>query len=281
MRDLELPLLKTFVAIVDTGSLTAAARRVGRSQPAITHQIKRLEEALGRPVFGPNKRCLTRDGEVLLAYARRMINLNEEMRSRFSAPDLAGHVTLGTPDLYAKYLLPQILGRFARAHPGVELELRCMRSVHLYEALSRGEIDLAILTMQPFFIEPQVIRKEPLIWAASHDARPEENDVLPLALLPEGSVLRQRSIEALTAAGRPWSILSISESISGLMAALLAGLAVTVLPKCSETSEFRRLTTTDGLPPLRPVELVIQKRSECVHPPAANLAGYIAAELRG
>ncbi len=278
--DLDVSLLKTFIAVVDTGSLTAAAKRVGRSQPAITHQLKRLETTLNRTLFIDNKRTLTRDGEVLLGYARKLINLNEEIRSRFSSPGLAGHVTLGTPDLYAAQLLPQILGRFARAHPDVEIELRCMRSVHLHEALLRNEIDIAVLTSQPSFVEPQVVRQEPLVWTASPDARPEQNARVPLALLPEGSVLRQKALDALAAAGLSWTVVSISESISGLKAAVLAGLAVTVLPKCSASSELRRLTARDGLPPLPPVDLVLEQRADGVQAPAATLAKYIAAELR-
>jgi DNA-binding transcriptional LysR family regulator len=278
--DLDLTLLKTFVAVVDTGSLTAAAKRVGRSQPAITHQLKRLESGLNRQLFTSNRRTLTRDGEILLGYARKLINLNEELRSRFSAPGLAGHVTIGIPDLYAAFLLPQILGRFARAHPGVEIELRCMRSIHLYDALLKNEIDIAVLTSQPFFVEPEVVRLEPLVWVASPDAYPEQNVRVPLALLPPGSVLRQRAIDALTAAGISWTIVSMSESISGIKAAILAGLAISVLPKCSVNGELRVLTTRDGFPQLGPVELVVQQRVDGVQAPAATLAKFIATELR-
>lgn len=277
--DLDIPLLKTFVAVVETGSLTIAGRRVGRSQPAITHQIKRLEEALGRALFTSNRRALTKDGEILLSYARKLINLNEEARSRFSTPGLAGHVVLGTPDLYAAYLLPQILNRFARAHPDVEIELRCMRSVHLHEALLRDEIDIALLTSQPQFVEPQVVRQEPLVWVVSPEAQPEQNRPVPLALLPSGSVIRQNAIEALTTAGLAWSNMSISESIAGLKAAVLAGLAVSVFPKCAATGEFRRLGQRDGFPALPAVDLVLLQRPEGVQASAANLAGYIAAAL--
>jgi DNA-binding transcriptional LysR family regulator len=278
--DLDVALLKTFVAVVDSGSLTAAAKRVGRSQPAITHQLKRLEASLNRVLFADNRRSLTRDGEILLSYARKLINLNEEIRSRFSAPALAGHVRLGTPDLYAAYLLPQILGRFARSHPDVEIELRCMRSVHLHDALMREEIDVALMTAQPQFIEPQIVRQEPLVWVGPPEARPEQNLRVPLALLPPGSVLRQRAIDALTAAGRSWTVVSISESRSGLKAAILAGLAVSVLPKCSVGGELRRLTARDGFPPLAPVDLVIQQRAGSIQAPAATLAKFIASELR-
>src|SRR5258707_15006122 len=114
-------LLRTFVAIVDTGGLTSAGKKVGRTQPAITHQIKRLENAVGRTLFGVNRRqlSLTPDGEVLLEFARTMLRVNDEARGRFSTPGIAGHVTLGTPDLYAAYILPEVLQNFSQAHPKV------------------------------------------------------------------------------------------------------------------------------------------------------------------
>ena len=106
-QDLDIALLRTFVAIVDTGGLTSAGRKVGRTQPAITHQISRLEDLTGRTLFEDNRRklSLTHDGEVLLEFARAMLRINDEARGRFSTPDIAGHVTLGTPDLYAPYIL--------------------------------------------------------------------------------------------------------------------------------------------------------------------------------
>ncbi|HEY4970282.1 MAG TPA: LysR family transcriptional regulator, partial [Steroidobacteraceae bacterium] len=133
-QDLDIALLRTFVAIVDTGGLTSAGRKVGRTQPAITHQISRLEDLTGRTLFEDNRRklSLTHDGEVLLEFARAMLRINDEARGRFSTPDIAGHVTLGTPDLYAPYILPEVLESFSRSHPNVEIQLRCTRSIHLH-----------------------------------------------------------------------------------------------------------------------------------------------------
>ena len=139
--DLEIPLLRTFVAVHDTGSITLAGKQVGRTQPAITHQMHRLERALGRPLFDGERRhgALTRDGEVLLAYARKLLSLNDEIRDRFEGPDIAGRVRLGVPDLYAAFLLPAVLAGFARVYPQVEIELRCSRSVQLRAAVARHD----------------------------------------------------------------------------------------------------------------------------------------------
>ena len=212
-QDLDIALLRTFVAIVDTGGLTSAGRKVGRTQPAITHQISRLEDLTGRTLFEDNRRklSLTHDGEVMLEFARAMLRINDEARSRFSTPDIAGHVTLGTPDLYAPYILPEVLESFSRSHPNVEIQLRCTRSIHLHAALERSEIDIALMTNQPEFRRGELVRREPLVWVAAVGSSPESRKPLPLAVLPQGSVYRHHALEALGAAGQQWSIRSVCD----------------------------------------------------------------------
>ena len=281
IADLDIALLRTFVAIVDTGGLTSAGKKVGRTQPAITHQIKRLEDNLGRSLFGCDRRhlTLTRDGEIFLGYARSLLRLNDEARTRFSAPELEGHVILGTPDLYAAYLLPEVLGSFARAHPRIEIELRCTRSVHLHAALQREEVDIALMTDQPEFRGGDTVRKEKLIWVAGRSSELETEDVLPLAVLPSGSVYRQRALEALGMIGRKWSIMSVSDSIAGLQAAVFAGLAVSVFPECAVSPAMRVLGKAEGLPNLPSLDLVLHRKPRAATEAAEHLASYLAAEL--
>jgi DNA-binding transcriptional LysR family regulator len=280
-QDLDISLLRTFVAIVDTGGLTSAGKKVGRTQPAITHQIRRLEDLIGRTLFDDNRRklSLTHDGEVLLEFARAMLRINDEARSRFSTPDIAGHVTLGTPDLYAPYILPEVLASFSRSHPNVEIQLRCTRSVHLYAALERNEIDIALMTNQPEFRRGELVRREPLVWVAGIGSTPEARKPVPLAVLPQGSVYRHHALEALGAAGQQWSIRSVCDSIAGLRAAVFAGLAVSVFPLCAVGSSIRRLGEEDGLPPLPPIELVMHRKSQGISDAAEQLAQYIIRAL--
>lgn len=281
--DLKISLLRTFVAIVDTGGLTSAGRKVGRTQPAITHQIKRLEDGLGRLLFGPDRRhlTLTRDGELLLEYARPLLRLADEARARFAAPTIAGHVVLGTPDLYSAYLLPEVLGRFSRTHPEIEIELRCTRSVHLYAALERDELDIALMTIQPEFEGGEIVRHEPAVWVAGSTGEPELATPLPLAVLPAGSVYRKLALDALGAAGRPWTILSVCDGIAGLQAAVFAGLAISIFPQCAIGPGVRRLDKADGFPPLPPVRLVLQRKKRGISEAAEHLAQYISRELDG
>lgn len=279
-QDLDISLLRTFVAIIDTGGLTSAGKRVGRTQPAVTHQIKRLEEGLGCTLFDSNRRqlSLTRDGEVLLEFARNMLRLNDEAVERFAIADISGCIVLGTPDLYASYLLPEVLDNFSRSHPQVEIQLRCTRSVHLHAALERDEIDIALMTNQPDFRSGELVRREPLVWVAGGSSEPELRKPLPLAVLPQGSVYRHHALEALGAAGLQWSVRSVCDSIAGLQAAVFAGLAVSVFPRCAIVPGIRCLNEQHGLPKLPQIELVLF-RKQGVSEAAEQLAQYIAGEL--
>lgn len=279
--DLEIPLLRTFVAVIDTGSITLAGRQVGRTQPAITNQMHRLEKAIGKPLFEADRRrlTLTPEGEMLLAYARKLLGLNDEIRDRFRAPSIAGHVRLGVPDLYAAYLLPVVLAGFARAYPEVEIEMRCSRSIHLYAALEREEIDIALTTRQPEFGSGLIVREEPLIWVAARDIPVETRPVLPLALLPAGSLYRQHALEALGQVDRSWTINAVSDSIAGLQAAVYAGLAVSIFPLCALTDQVRRLGKDEGLPDLPAMEIMLLRKPSAVSPAVDRLAEYIVTEL--
>lgn len=282
MADLDVALLRTFVAVVDTGGVTSAGRAVGRTQSAVTHQINRLEGQMGRPLFGADRRriTLTGDGEILLEYARALLRLSDEAKARFAKPGIAGQVTLGTPDLYAAYMLPEVLSRFSRAYPEIEIQLRCRRSVHLYAALMRDKLDIAIVTGQRGFKPGELVRPEPLVWVAGRGARPELEDPLPLAVLPAGSVYRQRALEALGAAGRRWEIRTVSDTIAGLQAAVFARLAVSVFPQCAVAAGMRRLGAEEGMPALPAIDLVLHRRPGGVSDAAEHLAQYIARELQ-
>lgn len=281
MFDLEPALLRAFVAVVETGRMTAAGFRVGRTQPAISHQIKRLEEMVGWPLFGPDRRnlTLTSEGEVLLQFARAALRLNDEARQRFSAPRIKGRVTLGTPDLYAAHLLPDLLAGFVKAYPEVEVELRCQRSVFLQSSLERGELDLALITRQSDGKGEQIVRREPLVWVAGLSTRLEAEPVIPLALLPEGSVYRERALEALSRAQRRWQIVSISDSLAGLQAALFAGLAIAVFPRCALAPGMRRLGQRESLPTLPALDLVLLRRQPEMSEAVTHFADYIAHNL--
>src|ERR1700686_2579241 len=181
---LDIDQLRTFLAIVETGSFTRAAETVHKTQSAVSMQMKRLEERLARAIFTPDGRPskLTDDGERLLDFARRIVKLNVEAVAAFSDAELSGRVRLGVPDDYADRYLPEIMARFSRAYPGVGLPVICEPSVDLLERIYATEIDLAIVTNCESKRASETFRRERLLWVTSsrHPTHLEER--VPLAL---------------------------------------------------------------------------------------------------
>ncbi|MCB1764431.1 MAG: LysR family transcriptional regulator, partial [Candidatus Competibacteraceae bacterium] len=162
-------LLRTFVAIVDAGGFTAAAQQVHRTQSAVSMQVRRLETTLDRTLFQREGRGvqLTPEGEALLGYARRLLKLHDEALAVLTRPDLTGCVRLGTPDDYVERFLPDILVRFARAFPRVQVDVHCEPSRHLRRLLAEDRLDLALITCAPGAEIGEILRREPTVWATA------------------------------------------------------------------------------------------------------------------
>ena len=218
-RRLDLDVLRTLVAIADGGSFSAAADRIGRTQSAVSMQIRRLEEATGKRLFDRGTRHVraTPAGESLLGHARRMLRLEEEAWAALVEPDLSGRVRLGIPDDYAYALLPPVLSRFAASHPKVEVELICEQSTLLDGRLAEGSVDLAVVTRGLGRIG-ELLRREPLVWFAAADHDAHRLDPLPVALYEPGCVARDVTLRALDADQRPYRVAYSSPSLVGLMA---------------------------------------------------------------
>ncbi|PYE90381.1 LysR family transcriptional regulator [Phyllobacterium leguminum] len=243
---LDLDQLQTFIAIADTGSFTRAADAVFKTQSAVSMQMRRLEERIGKPLFERDGRTnrLTEDGERLLSYARRMIHLNSETIAAFDDTQLEGHVRIGTPDDYADRFLPEIMARFARSNPRVELSIVCEPTVNLEEMVRRGTLDIALVTQRDR--RSEVVRSEPLLWVTSANHAVHEEAVLPLAVGRPTCIWRSVAIDVLNEMGRDHRILFTSWSATVLAASVLAGLAVSVLPECALRPGMRVLSEADG-----------------------------------
>jgi molybdate transport repressor ModE-like protein len=291
----DLDLLRTFVAIADNGGFTRAAERVGRTQSTVSLQVKKLEEGLGRRVFdregggrGGEPR-LTPAGEILLNYARQVLRLCDEARSRIMDPGMEGTVRLGTPEDFATVHLPNILARFARAHPRVSLEVNCDFTVNLLDEFSKGLYDLVLFKREPQGVRGQRhagpaggigVWREVLVWTASPRLIVDRSGVLPLVLAPVPDLYRKRAIAALDAAQRPWRIVYTSPSLAGLQAAVSAGLGVTVLPKEMVPSGFVLLSEAEHrLPSLPDTEIVLYRAPGALSRPAELLAEHIVHSL--
>jgi DNA-binding transcriptional LysR family regulator len=249
---LDIDQLRTFLAIVETGSFTRAAEIVHKTQSAVSMQMKRLEERLERPIFARDGRAskLTEDGERLLDYARRIVKLNVEALAAFSDFALTGRVRLGVPDDYADRYLPEIMARFSRAYPGVELSVICEPSLELIERIVANELDLAIITNCEPSRPVESFRRERLLWVASNRHTTHREEPLPLALGRPSCKWREAAIEGLERMGRPYRVLYSSGNAGAVAAAVLAGLAVSVFPESGLRPGMRVLGASDGFPEL-------------------------------
>lgn len=277
---IETDLLKTFVTIVETQSFTRTGDRLHRTQPAISMQIRRLEEALGKEVFDRTKRQiqLTREGEVLLHYARRILSLSDEAMSRIGQVGLSGIVRIGTSDDYANILLPEILQRFAQTHAGVQVDIVCDNGVAIERRLKDGLIDLALVACRGTVPEQELIRTEELVWIAASAAQARSRP-LPLAVFPEGCVCRATMAEALDAAGRDWRIGFSSDNIGAIHAAVRSGLGISAVERSLVPAGVRILDQAEGLPRLAPVHLCLKLNRDSTSPVLAALADEIRIGL--
>lgn len=278
---LDLDQIATFVAIADTGSFTRAADEVHRTQSAVSMQMRRLEERIGRQLFQKDGRTnrLTEDGERLLAYARRMLRLNRETLGAFDENSLQGHIRIGTPDDYAERFLPEIMARFSRSNPHVELSVTCEPTPNLVEQLRRGNLDIALVTHNDEKRPSEIVRREPLLWVASANHLTHQQATLPMAFGRQSCVWRRAACETLEAMDRKYHILFTSHSATVIIAAVLSGLAISVLPECALRPGMRVLGEADGFPALPDCRIgIIRGRSN--EPEIVDaLARHIAESL--
>jgi DNA-binding transcriptional LysR family regulator len=249
---LELDVLRTFVAIAETGSFTAAANLVFRTPSAVSMQIKRLEETLGRLVFTRDARSvtLTADGELLLTYARRLLALNREAVSKFVLSEISGVVRLGSPDDFGERVLPSVLKRFAISHPSIAVDVVIDQSSNLRKRMATRTLDITLLSCSEGLADQsaEILLTEPIVWAGARGGCAHLRDPLPVSLWEEGCAWRAAALEALGTANRNYRVAYMSAHTAGQRAAILADLAVAPLPKSFIGDDLVELTEDDGLP---------------------------------
>lgn len=277
---LDLDQLQTFCAIADCGSFTGAAKRVYKTQSAVSMQIKRLEERLGQPLFLREGRSivLTREGDELYSRARRMLRMNSEILDIFSNQDLAGNIRFGVPDDYAVRLLPIVLSSFQRTHPRISVDVRCMASEDLLAGMKAGRFDLIVFsqgTLQEF---GELFRTEKMFWVASHGGAALAADPLPLACGPTTCCWRRDAIEGLNRVGRDYRIAYTSSDATSISSAVLADLAVGVLPE-SAIQPGMRIVEGAGLPRLGNAQIALMRGSHAYGGIYDALATHIVGEM--
>jgi len=255
--NLDVDLLKTFIAIAEHGSYTKAADQVHKTQSAISMQMKRLEDIVSRPVFQKQGRTntLTADGKRLLDYAYRIAKLNDEAISIFRQPELTGLIRFGTPEDYADSILPEVLARFARSHPLVQVDVECLGSAELSSAIKNKELDLSVITMGKDTECDTIIRREQLVWVTAMRHSAHEQEIIPLALSHISCSWRHMAIDALEAINRPYRIAYASSNSNAIAATVLAGTAIAAIPRFTIRPGMRILDETDNFPPLGNFEI--------------------------
>lgn len=251
---LDLDVLRTMIAIAETGSFSAAAGRVLRTPSAVSMQVKKVEDLLGVSVFHRDSRnvTLTRDGAFLVEHGRRMLALNRDALSRFVTPDMAGEVRIGAHDDVAERFLPDMLCRFGETHPGVRVQVVVEGTTKLMELRDTGRLDLAIITCQreTGTEKAEVLFSEQLVWAMRKGGVAPEQDPLPLSVWEDGCAWRNAGLKGLMSVGRDWVITFESAHISGQKAAILADLAIAPIPVSSLGGDIVEAGASYGLPPL-------------------------------
>jgi len=281
MYTLDTDQLRTFLAVEQTLSFTKAAEVVSKTQSAVSMQIKKLEENVGKPLFHRYGRSieLTHAGHKLVGYAREMIEISNRAVAAFDEEALRGHVYLGTADDYAERFLPNILAGFSESNPLVEVSVVCENTYGLRQRIKSGELDVAIVTHNEAREHSELIRREPLLWVTSSRHRIHRQDVVPLALGSPHCIWREAAVEALERVNRHYRMLYTSFSATVVGSAVLAGLAVSVQPESALRPGMRILTEQDGFPELPQCEIGILRGKRETNDATEALTTHIRRSL--
>lgn len=252
-RTLDLNALRSFVAICDTGSFRRAALRTHKSPSAVSLQIGKLEDMLGARLLDRDARhvALTRQGEILLTQARRLLGLNDDTVALFHRSPLAGRLRLSAPHDLGVSLVPGLLRRLAGLHPGVHVDVLLGTSDRVQDRILDGSANLALFNdVSPSAIPARDLFSEPLAWLVLDGGRAVRQDPLPLAVADRGCAWRDAALMALQAAGRPFRIAYSSDTSMGQVAAIRADLAVAALPLSLADRDLVEAPADCNLPPL-------------------------------
>ncbi|TCL69727.1 LysR substrate-binding domain-containing protein [Rhizobium sp. BK251] len=284
----DLDVLRTFVTGMELGNFAKASERLGRSTSAVSAQLKKLEEQAGTPIFRKAGRglALTEAGETMLAYARRLLELNDDAAAAVQSVELEGWVRLGLQEDFGENVLPDVLGRFARAHPKVRIEARVVRNAELIERVTTGKLDLALAWSDgTLTAHCEKIGEVPMRWigpasgAAAWNAA--SGEPLPLASLEAPCLLRTAATNALDRANIAWRLSFVSPSLGGLWAATAAGLGITVRTPIGLPAKVRPIAPSSvGLPQLPSLGLVLHRAEADPDAATSRLASLVLQSVR-
>jgi DNA-binding transcriptional LysR family regulator len=260
MKNLPMDLLRAFVSVSQLRSFTKAGELIGRSQPAVTLKIKRLEELVDQKLFlrGRKSLELSDSGIALYNYAKQILTLNDLAISQISKSTVHGKIRLGIPSEFATVLLPKIISRFAKAYPNVALEVNCELSKYLLTRAGRESHDLIlVLADQDTDLDGDLVKTDELVWVSSKKFNRTKKDAVPLIVASEGCIYRHTAMTGLSNASLSWKIVYTNPDLTGIQYAIQEGLGVTVLSRSIVPENLHILSASAGLPSLDRVSINI------------------------
>ncbi|MBD8875094.1 LysR substrate-binding domain-containing protein [Roseibium polysiphoniae] len=279
-RDLEIDLLRSFMAVAAHLNFTKAAQSVARTQSAVSLQIKRLEEIVGKPLFERTRQsvAITPTGEALKVYAKRILLANDAALSQLRHPEAEGRVRIGAPDDYATLVLPKILSIIGAQHPRLQIEVVCENTPDLLRALGSGDLDIAIGVHTSGSVSGQIICYEPLHWVAAPGFTDDPEAGLSLALWPHDCASRVVAMDALKQTERTWRVAYSTRSIGLIERALLDGSTLGVMEASCIPATLQIVDGQIALPPLPEVAISLHC-SEKTAPNNELVSGIILASF--
>jgi len=283
LRNIPTDLLRAFVTVIDSGGYTTAANILGRSQPAVSLQVKRLQELMGQRLIERNSLPieLSDQGRLLYQYAKQILALNDQVIAQFQTTSVIGRVQFGIPSEFATTLLPKIVGRFVRAYPNVTLEVTSALSKELLSEQRRNQFDLVLaLHDNPDAAGSNLVKVEELVWVGSGREIIEPNSALPLIVAPDGCVYRGRALFRLREAGMPWRVIYTNPDLAGITAAINEGLGITPLARSTVPETLKIIRSSERLPELGNVAVSLSRPRRNHTEAVQLLADFVAASLK-
>ncbi len=280
MKNISTDSLRTFVMVVEVGGFAKAGDLLGLSQPAVSLQIKRLEDLLGYKLFKKQgqRQVLNQYGELLLPMAKQMMQYNDAILQQFTSESITGKVRLGIPSEFAARILPSIIGDFVSLYPEVSLEVKSRLSKHLLSASRQDQFDLVLALNERLNSDKfPIFMQDELVWVG--DLAQAKNEVVTLVTAPEGCIYRRRATDALKSANIKYRIVYSNADLTGLIAALKEGLGITVLAKSTVPNELNYQLQTKDLPELGQIGISLIKRADEAGNAVDKLAEFIALRL--
>jgi DNA-binding transcriptional LysR family regulator len=279
---LESDLMRSFLAVADTGSVTAAAGRLLRTQSAVSLQIKRLEEVLGQPLFERLARgvALTPRGEQLLPYARRVVSLLDEASIALREKPLTGPVRVGIPDEYSGTVLPRALAAFDERHEGLQVTVRCDHSEGQMRALEKDELDLAVIYDWSYVQDGEILCIDPTVWVTSITHAQHLRRPVPVGIYFRSDWCRDFAEASLNKQGIDWRAAWTCDLAAGFRVAVQNGLAIAPLSRSTIPAGCRELTAQDGFPIVDSARVVLRRNPRGTSPAIEGMADMLREAFR-